>query len=408
MLCNKAGTASNVSRLKQEIARFLREPEIASVDIEEIFTYLVPKAKDKIVVILDEFSYLVEKDDAVPSLFQTIIDEVLKDKNLMLIICGSSISMMESLLGYKNPLYGRKTGHLRLDFLNFSYFKEFFPGFNIEENIRVYAILGGAPFYLDKFDSNISALENAKKEILSKKGRLYEEVDFLLREEMREPDIYKSILWAIAQGNAKVAEIATKTGIKASDMDRYLKILMMLGIIRKEIPVTEKKSKKTLYTIDDNFFDFYSSFFEPFRSDIELGEMRNLEEALKKNFNAYTGKKFENLIRKEAIRRISPFPVSRVGRWWGFYRKNEQRKELEIDIVALNEQTREILFCECKWQDKVNSEKLCEELKEKAKFVNWNNKNRKEHYAVVARSFSVRTKRAMCIDLKELEKIFND
>ncbi len=314
--------------------------------------------------------------------------------------------MMESLLGYKNPLYGRKTGHMKLDFLNFRYFKDFFPCYNIAENIRAYAILGGVPFYLEKFDPGISALENAKKEILSKKGRLYEEVDFLLREEMREPDIYKSILSAIARGNAKVAEIASKTGIKASDMDRYLKILIILGIIRKEIPVTEKKSKRTLYTIDDNFFDFYSLFFEPYRSDIELGELRNLEGSLKKNFNAYAGKKFENLIRNEAIRKISPFPVSRVGRWWGFYRENEQRRELEIDIVALNEQTREILFCECKWQDNVNAEKLYEELKEKARFVNWNNNNRKEHYAVVAKSFSVLTENARCVDLKELEKIF--
>ncbi|VVB86688.1 Archaea bacterial proteins of uncharacterised function [uncultured archaeon] len=365
----------------------------------------MPKAKEKLVVVLDEFSYLVEKDDSVPSLFQAVIDEVLKDKIMMLIICGSSISMMESLLGYKNPLYGRKTGHMKLDFLNFRYFRDFFPGYDIEENIRAYAILGGVPFYLNKFDPGISALENAKKEILSKKGRLYEEVDFLLREEMREPDIYKGILSAIAQGKAKVTEIAGKTGIKASDMDRYLKILMMLGIIKKEIPVTEKKSKKTLYTIDDNLFDFYSRFFEPYRSDIELGEMRNLEETLKKTFNAYTGRKFENLIRKEAIREISPFPISRVGRWWGYYRENEQRRELEIDIVALNEETGEILFCECKWQDNVNSEKTYEELKEKAKSVNWNNKNRKEYFAVFAKSFSVRTGHARCVDLKELEKI---
>lgn len=406
MLCNKAGTSANVSKFKQEVAKFLREPEIASGDIEEIFSYLVPKAKDKLVVVLDEFSYLVEKDDSVPSLFQGVIDEVLKDKNVMLIICGSSISMMESLLGYKNPLYGRKTGHMKLDFLNFRYFKDFFPGYGIEENISAYAILGGVPFYLNKFDPGISALENAKREILSKKGRLYEEVDFLLREEMREPDVYKGILSAIAQGNAKVAEIADKTGIKASDMDRYLKILMMLGIIKKEIPVTEKKSKKTLYSIDDNLFDFYSRFFEPNRSDIEIGEMKNIEETLKKNFNAYTGKKFENLIRKEAIRKISPFSISRVGRWWGFYRENDKRRELEIDSVALNEQTGEILFCECKWQDNVNAEKLYEELKEKAKFVNWNNKNRKEHYAVVAKSFSVRTGHARCVDLKELDKIF--
>ena len=405
MLCNKAGTSANVSRFKQVVSKFLREPEIASVDLEQIFSYLVPKAKDKIVVILDEFSYLVEKDDAVPSLFQTVIDEVLKDKNLMLIICGSSISMMESLLGYKNPLYGRKTGHIKLDFLNFRYFDDFFPDYDLEEKIRTYAILGGVPFYLDRFDTDRSALENAKKEILSKKGRLYEEADFLLREEMREPDIYKAILSAISQGNAKVSEISNKTGIKASDMDRYLKILIMLGIIKKEIPVTEKKSKKTLYSIDDNFFDFYSFFFEPFRSDIELGEMRNLEESLKKNFNAYTGKKFENLVRKEVIRKITPFPISRVGRWWGFYRDMEGRKELEIDIIALNEDTREIIFCECKWQDKVNPEKLIEELKEKAKFVNWNNEKRKEYYAVVARSFSVKTKQGECIDLKELEKI---
>jgi len=405
MLCSKAGTSANVLRFKQEVAKFLHEPVIASENLEEIFSYLVPKAKEKLVVVLDEFSYLVEKDDSVPSLFQSVVDEVLKDKNVMIIICGSSISMMESLLGYKNPLYGRKTGHIKLDFLKFRYFKDFFPQNDIEENIRTYAILGGVPFYLEKFDPGMSALENAKKEILSKKGRLYEEVDFLLREEMREPDVYKGILSAIAQGNAKVADIANRAGIKASDMDRYLKTLIMLGIIRKEIPVTEKKSKKTLYTIDDNFFDFYSGFFEPYRSDIEIGEMKNLEETIKKSFNAYTDKKFENLIRKEAIRKISPFSISRVGRWWGFYRENDKRKELEIDIVALNEGTGEILFCECKWKDNVDAEKLFKDLKEKAKFVNWNNKNRKEHYAVVAKSFSVRTEHARCIDIKELEKV---
>ena len=338
MLCNKAGTSANISGLKREIAKFVREPEIATVNLDEIFFYLSEKTKDKLVVVLDEFSYLVEKDDAVPSLFQAVIDEVLKTKNLMLIICGSSISMMESLLGYKNPLYGRKTGHMKVDFLKFRYLKDFFPQNTLEENIKTYAILGGVPFYLEKFEAGMSALDNARKEIFSKKGRLYEEVEFILKEEFREPDIYKGILTAIARGNAKVADIANKTGIKASDMDRYLKILIILGIIRKEIPVTEKKSKKTLYTIDDNFFDFYSLFFEPYRSDIELGDLTNLEASLKNNFNSYAGKKFENLIRKEAIRKISPFPISKVGRWWGFYREKEQRRELEIDIVALKEE----------------------------------------------------------------------
>jgi AAA+ ATPase superfamily predicted ATPase len=405
MLCNKAGTSANIYRFRRGVANYLREPEIASVDIEEIFSHLVQKTKEKLVVVLDEFSYLVEKDDSIPSVFQAVIDEVLKDKNIMLIICGSSISMMESLLGYKNPLYGRKTGHMKIDYLRFRYLKEFFPRYTFEENIKAYAILGGVPFYLEKFDPKKPPLENAKGQILSKKGQLYEEVDFLLREELREPDVYKSILAAIAQGSAKVAEISSKAGIKASDLDRYLKVLMMLGIVKKEIPATAKKSKKTLYTIDDNFFEFNSLFFEPYRSDIEIEERANLEENLRRNFNSYVGKKFEKLVRNEAIRIISPFPVSKVGKWWGYYRENELRKELEIDVVALNEETKEILFCECKWQDKVNAEKIFEELKKKARYVDWNNNTRKERYAIVAKSFTKRTEHAICIDLKDLEKI---
>ncbi|CAG0973080.1 MAG: ATP-binding protein [Candidatus Methanoperedens sp.] len=408
MLCNKAGTPSNILKFKKEIAKFVQEPEIASENIEEIFSYLVKKVNQKVIVVLDEFSFLVEKDDSIPSLFQGVIDEVLKNKNIMLILCGSSISMMESLLGIKNPLYGRKTGHMKIDFLKFRYLKEFFPGNTLEENIKIYAILGGVPFYLEKFKADKSALENSLVEILSKKGRLYEEVDFLLKEEMREPDIYKSILSAIAQGNAKVVDIADTTGIKASDMDRYLKVLMILGIIKKDMPVTETKSKKTLYLIDDNFFDFYSLFFEPYRSDIELGEMKNVEENLNKKFNAYIGRKFENLVRKELIRKVSPFPISKLGKWWGFYRKNDERIELEIDIVALNEDMNQILFSECKWQDNVNSQKILEELKEKTKYVKWHNDNRQEHYSIFAKSFSKRTKQALCIDLKDIEKIIDE
>jgi AAA+ ATPase superfamily predicted ATPase len=404
MLCNKAGTGANIKRFRQEISKSFKEPEIATENLEEIFSYLVQKTKEKLVVVLDEFSYLVEKDDSIPSVFQTVIDEVLKDKNIMLIICGSSISMMESLLGYKNPLYGRKTGHMKIDFLKFKFLKEFFPQYTFEENIRVYTILGGVPFYLEKFDPKKPALENAKEQILSKKGQLYEEADFLLREELREPDIYKSILSAIAQGNAKVAEIGSKVGIKASDLDRYLKVLIMLGIIKKEIPVTERKSKKTLYMIDDNFFQFYSMFFEPYRSDIEIDNFSNLGDGLKKNFNSFVGKKFEKLVRTDVVK-FCPFTVTRIGRWWGYHRENEERKELEIDIVALNEETKEILFCECKWKDKVNAEKILEDLKTKAMFVNWNNEKRKEYYAVIAKSFSKRTESVLCVDLKDLEKL---
>ncbi|MBN2488947.1 MAG: ATP-binding protein [Methanosarcinaceae archaeon] len=386
-LCNKAGTNANVSKFKKQVARFFSEPEIATDNLGEIFSYIAPKAKEKIVIVFDEFPYLVEKDDAIPSLFQEVIDEVLRDKNIMLIICGSSISMMEELLGYKNPLYGRKTGHMKIDFLTFNNFNGFFPNNTIEENIKIYSILGGVPFYLEKFDSEKSALENAEEQILSKKGTLYEEVEFLLKEELREPDVYKNILSAISSGSTKVAEIADKSGIKASDMDRYLKALIRLGIVKKDIPVTETKSKKSLYTIDDNFFDFYSLFFEPNRSDIEIGDNRSIKNCLDKNFNAYVGKKFEKLVRTEMLRSMCPFKATKTGKWWGFYRDKGKRKELEIDAVALNETTKEMFFVECKWKALSfnNSLNILNELKEKSPYVDWNNNIRKEYFGIAAK-----------------------
>lgn len=407
-LCNRAGTDANIRRFRKDVAAFLSEPEMASESIEDIFSHLISKAKNKPVVVLDEFSYLVEKDDSIPSVFQYITDEVLKGRDAMLIICGSSVSMMEKLLGQTNPLYGRKTGHMKIDFLKFGCFWEFFPNNTLGENVETYAILGGVPLYLDKFDGTRTPIENAKGQILSKNGALYEEVDFLLREELREPDVYKAILSAIASGGTKVAEISAKSGIKASDLDRYLKVLMSLGIVKKEIPVTERKSKKTLYLVDDNFFDFCSVFFEFHKSEIEIGEMENLEADLKKNFNTYVGKKFEKLVRTEVIRKIVPFSASRIGRQWGKFKGAVGKNTYEIDIVALNEQPKQILFAECKWQEKVDAKRVLSELKEKAKYVDWNLGKREEFYAIFAKSFGERIEEpgAMLFDLNGLKKVF--
>jgi len=189
-LSDKSGTERNVERFKKKIAEYFNEPVIATNDIEEVFSYFVERIDEKVVIVFDEFSYLLEKDDAISSIFQVICDELLKGKNIFLILCGSSISMMESeALSSKSPLYGRKTGHIKLIPIRFRYFKDFFPNNKIEKNIEFYAILDGIPFYLEKFSDKKSVFENIKEQILDKKGGLYEEVEFLLKEELREPDI---------------------------------------------------------------------------------------------------------------------------------------------------------------------------------------------------------------------------
>lgn len=408
-LCDKGGTERNAIRFKKAVANYFNEPTIESNDFEEIFNYMIEKLKKRTVIVFDEFSYLVEKDSTIPSIFQVILDEILKDKDVILILCGSSISMMEEgVLSKKSSLYGRKTGHWKV--LPFSLYNssKFFITSPQEKNIEFWSILGGIPYYLEKFSDKISTLENIRHEILSREGRLYEEIDFILKEELREPDVYRSILEAIGTGKTKVNEIADKSRIKVQDMDKYLKVLLKLGIIRKDLPVTEKpKTKKTIYTFEDNFFYFWFRFCEQYKSEVEIGEIKNVIEKVKKELNSFIGNRFEKIC-KNLLSKLSNINFKKIGRWWGAYRENGERRTAEIDVVALNDDNREILFCECKWRDNVNAEKVLEELKQKSTYVNWNNEKRNEYFAIFAKTFRGRIKEEnlFLFDLEDIKKAF--
>lgn len=413
LLCDKSGTENNIHRLKIKISEYLNEPPIETNNLEEIFSYLIKKTQDKhLVIVFDEFSYLVEKDNSVPSLFQVIVDEILKKTNTFLILCGSSISMMEKgVLSSKSALYGRKTAHIRLDKIPFSSFHDFFPSNSIEKNVEFNSILGGVPFYLEKFNDKKTIIDNIREQIFNKKGYLYEEIDFLLKEELREPDVYKNILTALATGQTKVVDIANFSGINVHDIDKYLKVLIRLGIIKKENPITKIKSKKTIYSIDDNFFSFSFLFSEPYKSNLEIGEYKIAEEKFNQNFNTYVGRKFEKLIREELIQKLDFFAPQKTGRWWGHYRDEitKTRKEIEIDIVALNENKKEILFGECKWKRNVDGNLILRELKEKTNYFEWSYKYKEseKYYLIIAKSFKKKTieKNVYYFDLNSLEKL---
>ncbi len=409
-LCDKSGTANNIARFKKKIAEHLGEPAIETNDIEAIFSYFSRNAKTKTILVFDEFPYLIEKDSAIPSIFQVLVDEILKNTDMTLILCGSSINMMvDGVLSNKSPLYGRKTGHMRLMPVEFTHMKEFFPSNHADENVRIHALLGGAPFYLAKFSEGMSAVENAKAQILDKNGALYEETDFLLREELREPDTYKMIISAIASGATRVVDIADKCRMNPHDLDKYLKVLIRLGIARKESPVTERKSRKTIYAIDDNFFAFWFKFCEPRKADLEIGDTTAVEVSLQKEFNSFAGSKFEKIVREEMIRKLCPGRFTDIGRWWGHYREAGQRKEVEIDIVGLNKETKEMTFFECKWKDLDKSEAkgVLNALKEKAACVEWLNGKRKETYGIFARKIAgkeaLRNEGFMAFDLEDFK-----
>jgi len=367
----------------------------------DVFEYLKEKLKNRIIFVIDEFPFLMTANKAIPSIFQKGWDEYLQNTKVFLILCGSSIAMMEKgTLSYKSPLYGRRTGQWKLDPLNFHEAQEFFPNYSIEKKIEVFSILGGIPAYLKQFDDMKDIFYNIEEKILKRDSFLYNEPEFVLREELKEPKTYFSILKNLSFGKTKLNEIATSLEMERNKVSMYLSILENLDIVGRLIPVTERhphKSRKGLYFIKDNFFKFWFRFVFPNRGDIEVGKTEDvLKNEIIPNFNQFVSLVFEDIC-VEIIKRKSLFNFERIGRWW--------YKDKEIDIVALNEQTKEILFVECKWQDNVNARKILEELKEKSKFVDWNKDKRKEYYAVFAKSFKEKIKEdnLMLFDLKDLK-----
>jgi len=255
-LCTKGNEIEQIRLLSRMIGETFNDTALTLSpfsDWRSLFIYLYEKAqKEKLILAIDEFPYLINANSAITSIFQKYWDEYLSKTKTMLVLCGSSIAMMESeVLAHKSPLYGRRTGQWKVKPMSFENARKFFPeGASIEEAIRIYTITGGVPFYLADLDLGKTAAENILERIARKGKMLYEEGEFLLKEELRDPSTYFSVFEAISAGNTKQVEIANRIGMPSTTLPRYLSTLERLEYIEKIAPVTEhKRSKKTIYKI---------------------------------------------------------------------------------------------------------------------------------------------------------------
>ncbi len=373
----------------------------------EFFYYLKKNNKKKLVLAIDEYPYLVEINKAISSLFQKGWDEYLREANIFLVLLGSSIAMMESeTLIHKSPLYGRRTGQLLLKSLQFREFQEFFPKLDFEKSLEIYSITGGMPAYILQLNQTSSLRANIKEKIFQKTEFLYNEIEFILKEELREPRNYLSILRAISFGKRKFGEIVNDTGLKKNILTKYLKVLEQLQLIQKETPVTEKnpeKSRKGLYLIDDNFFRFWFRYVYPYKSDLEMERFDEVERKMEESLIDLHAIAYEQ-ISKELLWEISQkfFRFERVGKWWD---KNE-----EIDVVATNQEEKKIVFGEVKWTNKKVGTNIYNDLKQKSTLVDWNNGSRKEFFVLFSKNgFTdgmIRLTKKENVVLFEKDKIF--
>ena len=345
------------------------------MDWEVLFDFLKDNAET---VVIDEFQNMIQEDANILNIFQSVTDTILKDSPLKLFLLGSSISVITSkVLDHKSPLYGRKTGSLELKSVSFFDLKEFFPKADMEELVEIYGFADGVPYYLVRID--ISFWLWLKDEIEKERGFLKDEVDFLMRYEFEDVSTYKLILEAIAHQKTKLNEIKNYMNVKRTDISPYLRNLIEVGMIKREVPITENvRSRLGRYYISDNFLKFWFRYIYPNVSSIEEGIFDI--DIIKGDYNRYLGYIFEDVVKQFLIKeRDKNFKFSKIGKWW--------HKEREIDIVALNESTEEIMFIECKWQDlsAKQVDKILVELKEKSKFVRWNNDTRKEQFAIIVK-----------------------
>ena len=355
----------NLTKLNRAIGKYFSIPAPNFSTFSDAFRFIGSQAKERLIVFLDEFSYLLRYSE-VDAEFQSIVDEILANSNIMLILSASSVGLLKrSFFDYSSPLYGRSDATLNLQPLKFKHLFEWFGGIDPEEAVKIYAVTSGVPRYLELFEGK-SAEKEIEKNFFDPNAFLFREAKELLEEEFREPETYYTILEAVAEGKTRVNEIAQHSFIEPKNTTRYLRILEDLGILKRELPIA-RKAKRGIYRFRDLYFAFWFRFVAPYFEEIESGFPDGALEEFRRDFNQYIGFAFEEIVKQLLIElnregRL-PFKFTKIGRWW--------YKREEIDIVALSKREKKALFVEVKWKElsEKKAQGILKELENKIEVV---------------------------------------
>lgn len=339
-------------------------------NFEECFKEITRLAQEqRVILVIDEFPYLAKAYPTISSMLQSYIDHEFKETNLFLILCGSSMSFMErQVLGYQSPLYGRRTLALKLEPFKLSEAHEMLPKLSKEDAFIINTVCGGVPQYLSYMSDSMSVADNIKKNFLTKSGRLFDEPNNLLQQELRDLTNYNSIINAIASGASKHSKIAQSAHLQTGPLTTYLNNLIDLGIVEKKLPVTEQKksrSKNIVYRICDEMFRFWYTFVGKQTDLIERGLTDLAWVKVQKSLSDFMGSEFEKYSQdfmwsQDMNEKIVPNPFIHLGNWWGTDKRTHQ--QVELDIVGFSDDERDGYFGECKWKNEPISRSVLEKL----------------------------------------------
>ena len=377
--------ASNLTEFASQIGKLYPiSTHIAYTSYEAVFDDLANLAKkEKLLVVLDEISFLEESNKDILSILQKYSDTVFQNTQLKMILCSSMESfMIQHVIGGKTPFFGRTTLRLKLTALRPIHAKKFFPSWSLNDISQAYVITSGIPYYMKRISIYKTFHEALKEEFFSMGGALLTEPFLLLYSEVRNVDSFMSLMSAIAQGVTKTSKLADKTGISVALCSSMLKKLTNLGFVKERKNVVID-SKILGWTLEDNFFAFWFRFVYPAQNSIELDNAQPLLKKTIQELDEFTGKRIEQTIR-EYIVSNSKKSITEYGS--AEFSNPVKKQNEEIDFIAKTSD-KDLLFGEFKWKTKEVSSLELEELKRKAYLVNPNT-SKKEFYLCSKNGFS--------------------
>ncbi len=338
------------------------------------------------VIIFDEFPYAQESDPSLASHLQAAWDHHFKERPVLMVLSGSHIGMMVNLSESDAPLHGRFSAEIPIDPLPFRTLTEFFPRYEEEERVELYAVLGGIPAYLERFSPDLTLRENIQEHLYRRSGLFRSDPGLIVSDLLRETRVYESVLRSVAQDNHVFSDIARSAGITNDKLSPYLRRLVELRLVERRVPATIPlrqlaKSRMGRYYLRDPYLRFYFRFIEPYLSILEYGSPQALWDRLEDQFNQFVGlTAFEDLCREWVLAKAKlgelPFAPEIVGQHWA--------SDAQIDVVAINWREKTILLGECKWYGDALQRSVLADLAAKTDKVvpgpDW-----KVHYAIFSR-----------------------
>lgn len=384
------GVETNAKQNLENFSRCIMEystgipADFSFASFQAALEYVFELARTKrMVLVIDEYPYVARASKSLASTLQMLIDKNKDTSRLLLILCGSSMSYMEDhVFAYKAPLYGRRTAQFKIQPFDFFEACQHFGGFSDFDKALAYGVIGGTPQYLLQIDDRCSMEENIKNTHLNPSSSIFEEPGNLLKQEVREPAIYNAVITAIANGCSKMNEISTNVGEDTSVCAGYIKNLIMLGIIKKELPYGEKSSRRTIYSVEDNMFRFWYRFVPENISLISRGAADLVYQRIAPELPDYMGGVFEEICRQYLWRLLldgkCAVNFTDLGRWWGTNPRTHRQEE--IDIMGTDKNT--ALFGECKWKNEKIDRNVLEVLVGRSNLFHFD----KKHFYLFSKS----------------------